>query len=195
MAGIYTRRGDDGSTGLFGGGRVPKNHLRVSACGAVDELNATVGLAVVAVREDVLRERLGLIGHDLFTLGSALATPAPDPVGEDSPTRRSQPATPELPTHRVAEMENWIDDAAQALEPLRDFILPGGSPGAAALHLCRTVCRRAERDVVTLAAGAEVDGDILRYLNRLSDLFFSMAREENAAAGVADVTWRKGDVR
>ncbi len=193
MAGIYTRRGDGGDTGLFGGGRVRKDDLRVSAYGTVDELNATVGSAVLAVQSEVLRERLRLIQHDLFTLGSALATPPPAPSTQEGGQPRPKPVTPHLPTHRVAEMESWIDKADEVLEPLRDFILPGGSPGAAALHICRTVCRRAERDVVTLAAVEEVSPDIIRYLNRLSDLFFSMAREENAGVGVADVTWKKGD--
>lgn len=191
MAGIYTRRGDDGDTGLFGGGRVPKNDPRVSAYGTVDEVNATVGLAVAAVQSRVLRDRLELIQHDLFSLGSALATPPAEPATVDGAQQRPTPVTPELPVHRIPEMEQWIDQAAEALEPLREFILPGGAPGAAALHLCRTVCRRAERDVVALAATEAVPSDIIRYLNRLSDLFFSMAREENAEAGVADVIWKK----
>jgi cob(I)alamin adenosyltransferase len=184
MAGIYTRTGDGGDTGLFGGGRVPKNHPRVIAYGAVDELNAAVGMAVAAVQDAVLRIRLETLQHDLFALGSALATPPPAD-GSKAPT------TPDLPMVRVAEMEDWIDQAEQVLSPLREFILPGGSAGAAALHMCRTVCRRAEREVVALAANQPVDADLVRYLNRLSDLFFSMAREENAGVGVPDVTWRK----
>jgi cob(I)alamin adenosyltransferase len=184
MSNIYTRTGDTGDTSLFGGGRVPKNHRRVEAYGCVDELNAHVGLAVVAVKTELLRGRLETIQHDLFAVGSALATP---PAQEGRP----QPVTPDVPTRRIAAMESWMDGAEDSLEPLREFILPGGSSGAAALHLCRCACRRAERRVVALAATDDVDSDIVRYLNRLSDLFFTMAREENAALGVADVVWKK----
>jgi len=184
MANIYTRTGDGGETSLFGGGRVPKNHQRVAAYGAVDELNAGVGLAVVTVPTDVLRSRLQAIQHDLFAVGSALAT-APAAEG------RTRPTIPDVPMGRVAEMETWMDQAQQALAPLREFVLPGGTPAAAALHLCRTVCRRAEREVVALAATEEVDAGVVQYLNRLSDLLFCMAREANAAAGVSDITWTK----
>jgi cob(I)alamin adenosyltransferase len=186
MTGIYTRSGDGGDTGLFGGGRVSKDHPRVVAYGSVDELNANVGMAVVAVKTAVLRARLESIQHDLFAVGGDLATPVPT-------EGRKRPEIPGIPTERVPEMEAWMDQAQESLPPLREFILPGGSPGAAALHLCRTVCRRAEREVVALAAHEEVDPDIVRYLNRLSDLFFSMAREENAAVGCDDVVWRKHD--
>jgi len=184
MPGIYTRTGDRGETSLFGGRRVPKTHLRVMACGTVDELNSFVGLARTSVEGEALRERLAALQHDLFTLGAVLGTP---PAEEG----RSTPEVPGLPVARIEEMEGWIDEAAERLAPLRDFVLPGGSPGAAALHVCRTVCRRTERVVVALSEDDEVNPAILRYLNRLSDLFFSMAREENADSGSGDVTWQK----
>lgn len=182
---IYTRTGDDGDTSLFGGGRVSKGHLRVEAYGSVDELNSAVGWAVSQVTEDETRTRLETVQHDLFALGAYLAVPPPA-------EGRPRPETPELPVARVEEMERWMDAAAGELPELRSFVLPGGSPGAAALHLARTVCRRAERAVVRLAAGEEVDAGVVRYLNRLSDLLFTMARLENAAAGTGDTAWRKG---
>jgi cob(I)alamin adenosyltransferase len=182
---IYTRTGDAGDTALFGGGRVSKDHHRVSAYGTVDELNASVGVAVATVADAEIRERLGHIQHDLFAVGAALATIPPQ---EDRPRPKG---LPELPMKRVAEMERWIDEADAELAPLRAFILPGGSPGAAALHLARTVCRRAERAVVHLATLEQVDEGIVVYLNRLSDLLFMFARQENHRAGTADVEWRK----
>ncbi|NJD17737.1 MAG: cob(I)yrinic acid a,c-diamide adenosyltransferase, partial [Gemmatimonadetes bacterium] len=136
---IYTRTGDAGDTALFGGGRVSKDHHRVAAYGTVDELNASVGVAVAAVAAAEIRARLGHIQHDLFAVGATLATIPPQ---EDRPRPKG---LPDLPTARVAEMERWIDESDAELAPLRAFILPGGSPGAAALHLARTVCRRAVR--------------------------------------------------
>lgn len=181
---IYTRTGDAGDTALFGGGRVSKDHHRVAAYGTIDELNASVGVAVTAVGDPEIRLRLERIQHDLFALGAILAT-AP---GDDRPRPKG---LPELPLGRVAEMEGWIDAADAELPPLRAFILPGGSSGAAALHLARTVCRRAERGVVHLATLEPVDEGVVRYLNRLSDLLFTLARLENARAGTGDVEWHK----
>ena len=182
---IYTRTGDAGDTALFGGGRVSKDHHRVSAYGAVDELNASVGVAVAAVADAEIRERLGFIQHDLFAVGSLLAV-APREEGRPRPK-----GLPELPRGRVAEMEAWMDAADGELEPLRAFILPGGAPGAAALHLARTVCRRAERAVVHLATVEPVEEGVVMYLNRLSDLPFTFARLENHRVGTRDVAWRK----
>jgi cob(I)alamin adenosyltransferase len=182
---IYTRTGDAGDTALFGGGRVSKDHPRVTAYGTVDELNAGVGVAVAAVADARIRERLSAIQHDLFALGAALATIPPQ---EDRPRPKGLPT---LPTGRVPEMEAWMDAADGELPPLRAFILPGGTPGAAALHLARTVCRRAERAVVHLATLEEVDEGVVVYLNRLSDLLFTFARLENHRAGTPDVEWRK----
>lgn len=183
MSRIYTRTGDEGETGLFGGGRVPKSHLRVRAYGEVDELNAAVGWALARLPEGEgeARERLTVVQADLFALGAHLATP---------PDARSRGHLPALPEDRPAEIEAWIDASEQELQPLRSFILPGGSEGGAALHLARTVCRRAERAVVALARDAEVDSAILVYLNRLSDLLFNLARLVNHRAGEPETPWR-----
>lgn len=180
---IYTKTGDDGDTALFGGGRVPKNHIRVEAYGAVDELNSFVGLAVTAVNDDVQRALL-LIQNDLFSLGANLATPP----GDGS---RPRPDTPDIPTDRLAAMEQWIDEATEQLPELREFVLPGGTEGASALHVCRSVCRRAERAVVALGQEDPLDEGVIPYLNRLSDLFFVWARLENLRGGQADVPWSK----
>jgi cob(I)alamin adenosyltransferase len=183
---IYTKTGDAGTTALLGGGRVRKSHPRVAAYGTVDELNSAVGWAIAASSDAQIRARLSLLQHDLFTLGAELARP---PKAEG----RKRPEVPELPLPRIAEMERWMDEAEGELAPLREFILPGGSPGAAALHLTRTVCRRAEREIVALAESEPIDAEILRYLNRLSDLLFVLARLENARTGTPDVVWRKDD--
>ena len=182
MSRIYTRTGDEGETGLFGGGRVPKHHARVRAYGEVDELNAAIGWALARLPRDQsrLRERLTLVQGDLFALGAHLATPA---------DARSRDHIPPLPEERPSEMEHWIDEAEEELSPLRSFILPGGSDAGAALHLARTVCRRAERAVVALAEAVEIDPAIVVYLNRLSDLLFTLARLANHRAGVPDVPW------
>ena len=182
---IYTRTGDAGETALFGGGRVSKDHPRVAAYGTVDELNASVGVAATAVADEEIRDRLGRIQHDLFAVGAVLATIPPQ---EDRPRPKG---LPDLPMARVAEMEAWMDAADGEIAPLRAFILPGGSAGAASLHSARTVCRRAERAVVHLTTLEQVDEGIVVYLNRLSDLFFTFARLENHRAGTPDVEWRK----
>jgi cob(I)alamin adenosyltransferase len=181
---IYTKTGDDGDTALFGGGRVPKDHRRVEAYGAVDELNSFVGLALTSLidDDDDVRRGLLLIQNDLFALGANLATPG----GDDS---RPRPQTPDVPVARVETMEEWIDRATEQLPELRRFILPGGTEAAAMLHVCRSVCRRAERAVVALGREEPLDQGILPYLNRLSDLLFVWARLENFRAGQADVPW------
>jgi cob(I)alamin adenosyltransferase len=179
---IYTRTGDEGETGLFGGGRVPKSHPRVRAYGEVDELNAVLGWAIARLPESEpqVRGRLTTVQGDLFTLGAHLATP------DGAPARQH---IPQLPVDRPAAFEQWIDEAEEELEPLRSFILPGGSEAGAALHLARTVCRRAERHVVELAAETAIDGAILIYLNRLSDLLFDLARLVNRRAEVPETPW------
>lgn len=179
MARIYTRTGDAGQTGLFGGGRVPKSHRRVAAYGEVDELNAVLGWALLRL-DDENAERLRLIQADLFAIGAHLATP---------PGARAEAHLPPLPADRVSAFERWIDAAEAELEPLRSFILPGGGEAGAALHLARTVCRRAERAVVALAEAEDVDAGILAYLNRLSDLLFVMARLANHRAGRTETPW------
>lgn len=181
---IYTRRGDAGETGLFGGRRVSKDDARVEAYGTVDELNATLGVVVALLAEGRLRTRLTTIQNDLFSIGAHLATPP----AED---RRPKPHLPDLPVDRTAEMEAWIDEADDSLEPLKQFVLPGGTPSAAQLHFARTVCRRAERRIVTLQRLDHVDSDIVPYVNRLSDLLFAWARVENTR-GTGDVFWDQG---
>lgn len=182
---IYTRTGDAGTTGLFGGERVPKSHLRVEAYGTLDELNSLLGWALTQVASADIRDRVALIQHDLFALGSVLATP---PAEEG----RRRPEVPPVPEGRVNEMEGWIDTMTGELEPLRAFILPGGAPGGAALHVARAVARRAERCVVRLGeAGETVEEGVVRYLNRLCDALFVFARLENQRAGSAEVTWQK----
>jgi cob(I)alamin adenosyltransferase len=183
MSRIYTRTGDSGDTGLFGGGRVAKSHLRVAAYGEVDELNAVLGWVITRIDDEATREGLLTVQRDLFTLGAHLATPA---------DARSRGHLPELPRTRPAEFESWIDQLDSELGALKAFILPGGSEGAAALHVARTVCRRAERAVVALAGEDDVDGEIVIYLNRLSDLLFELARAANHAAGVPDTPWHAG---
>ena len=185
---IYTRTGDEGKTGLFGGGRVSKSHSRVSAYGAVDELNAALGVAVSSLTDEEICRYLGKIQQDLFSLGASLATPGAD--SDSAPVK-----TPPLPLPRVGEMEKWIDSATAETPDLKSFILPGGTGGAAALHLSRTVCRRAERAVVRLGLEESVDPGVVRYLNRLSDLLFSLARLENHRSGLPDVLWQKGEGR
>ncbi len=181
---IYTRTGDDGGTALFGGGRVRKHDDRVEAYGSVDELNSVLGWALAQLGDESLRERLGVVQHDLFTIGSQLATPPAE-------GNRVRPEVPLLPLERVGAMERWMDEAEEELPPLRAFVLPGGDPGAAALHVARTVCRRAERAVVRLAEDQPVDADIVTYLNRLSDLLFVCARLVNHRTGTGDVEWQK----
>ncbi|MEM7416090.1 MAG: cob(I)yrinic acid a,c-diamide adenosyltransferase [Gemmatimonadota bacterium] len=182
---IYTRTGDAGETGLFGGGRVPKDHIRVRAYGAVDELNAVVGWVVTQLPDgSETADRLRLLQHDLFTLGADLATPPPA-------DGRKRPQTPGLPVDRITEMESWMDQADESLPALKAFVLPGGSRGGAALHMARTVCRRAEREVVSLAHVDDVDPNVIMWLNRCSDLFFTLARLENAQSGAGDVEWEK----
>ncbi|HJS47910.1 MAG TPA: cob(I)yrinic acid a,c-diamide adenosyltransferase [Gemmatimonadales bacterium] len=179
---IYTRTGDGGDTGLFGGGRVPKHHPRVAAYGDVDELNSAIGVARAAPPPDLADPLLESIQRDLFALGGHLATPDPGKV-------RRALAKADLSAGRVEELERAIDAADAELPALRAFVLPAGAPKAAALHLARTVCRRAERSVVGLAAAEEVPALFLTYLNRLSDLLFALARLANHRDGRGDVPW------
>lgn len=179
---IYTKTGDRGETGLFGGGRVPKDDPRVAAYGDVDELNSAIGVVRAAEPSDFYDLLLESIQRDLFSIGGHLATPDPDRVA-----RALEKAS--LSTDRIAEFETVIDGADEELPPLRAFVLPAGAPKAAALHLARTVCRRAERSVVHLAHQAEVPPAFIVYLNRLSDLLFTLARLANHRAGTGDVTW------
>jgi cob(I)alamin adenosyltransferase len=179
---IYTKTGDEGQTGLFGGGRVSKDNPRVSAYGDVDELNAVIGWTLTQLDDEEVAARLRTIQTDLFALGAHLATAVLE--------KNHKPKLPGLPSERVSQMEAWIDAAEAELPELKSFILPGGSSGGAALHVSRTVCRRAERSVVTLAALEQVDPFVVVYLNRLSDLLFDMARLVNQRAGEAETKWQ-----
>jgi cob(I)alamin adenosyltransferase len=179
---IYTRTGDEGTTGLFGGGRVPKDHPRVVAYGEVDELNAAIGLARATPPTQLADGLLETVQRDLFALGGHLATPDPAKVA-----KALERAT--LSEERIREFERAIDAADTELAPLRAFVLPAGTPKAAALHLARTICRRAERSVVRLAREDQVPPLFVTYLNRLSDLLFTLARLANHRGGAGDVTW------
>lgn len=177
---IYTKTGDDGETGLFGGARVPKDHARVEAYGAVDEANAVIGTAIAQLDDPELGEALTRIQSDLFTVGAVLAT---------DPASTSAKAITQVAEEDVVRLEGWIDAFEATLPALKSFILPGGSGAAAALHHARTVVRRAERRVTGVIREGEIDPSTLRYLNRLSDLLFVMARVANRRAGVADTPW------
>ena len=179
---IYTKTGDTGDTGLFGGGRVPKDHVRVAAYGDVDELNSVIGLARATAPVEFEDALLEAIQRDLFSIGGHLATPDPDKV-------RKALEKASLSGDRVAEFERVIDAADRELPPLTAFVLPAGTPKAATLHVARTVCRRAERQVVHLARQDTVPELFIVYLNRLSDLLFTLARLANHRAGTGDVTW------
>jgi cob(I)alamin adenosyltransferase len=179
---IYTKTGDDGTTGLYGGGRVRKDHARVEAYGAVDELNAAIGLARAEMLPASIDEHLARIQNELFDLGAELATPQPAARG-----------VAVVGEHEIKSLEATIDQFDPQLAPLKTFILPAGTRAASALHLARTICRRAERRVITLAADSEqsVSPQVIIYLNRLSDLLFVLARTTSATAGHADVEWKK----
>lgn len=183
---IYTRTGDSGETGLVGGSRVPKDGARIEAVGAVDELNAHLGAARASLDDGELDALLARVQNELFDLGAELATPPSRPARGV----RSQP--PRVTAELVAALEADVDRLEADLQPLRQFILPGGTLGASALHVARAVCRRAERRVVTLARVEQTSTEAVRYLNRLSDLLFVMARTANARRGVSDVTWTAG---
>ena len=177
---IYTRTGDAGETALFDGSRVSKADARVDAYGHVDELNAVLGQVRSTGVDPALDAWLEQLQRDLFALGALLADPA------SRIASRVTKAT--LGPDDTARLERWIDEAEAELPALRRFVLPGGGPAAAALHLARTVCRRAERHIVGLGPDA-VDADLLAYVNRLSDLLFVLARLANARAGVPDREW------
>lgn len=190
---LYTRTGDDGTTGLFGGDRVSKNHPRVEAYGTVDELNAAVGFATAAYASapahgcENLDRMLAILTHlqsRLFDIGADLATP------EDSRHKDKSVAISDL---AVTEIEGWIDEVDEVNAEMTAFVLPGGSELAARLHLARTICRRAERCVIQLSSsGNDINPLTIVYLNRLSDLLFAMSRRANAELGIEDVKWEKG---
>ena len=174
---LYTKQGDRGLTQLLNGQRVAKSDGRVAAYGQVDELNATIGWAICACEDTTLIERLRRIQDRLFVLGAQLADP-----GQNT-------SRPMIVAEDIAQLEGWIDQACSATTELKSFVLPGGSEAAARLHLARTVCRRAEREIVSLC-GTESENDVpLIYVNRLSDLLFAWARWVNAEQNVQDIEW------
>jgi cob(I)alamin adenosyltransferase len=182
---IYTRSGDAGETSLFGGGRVPKDHPRVEAYGAVDELNSALGVAVSLLRRRRVARALEEIQNELFNIGSELASE----TGGKAATVGRLFTDAEA---KIATLESLTDKYDARLPPLTTFILPSGTQAGAMLHLCRTVCRRAERAAVRLAREEPVNPEVTRYLNRLSDLLFVLARYVNKAAGRPETEWRKG---
>ncbi|MFQ5768762.1 MAG: cob(I)yrinic acid a,c-diamide adenosyltransferase [Acidobacteriota bacterium] len=177
---VYTRTGDDGTTALGGGQRVPKDSLRVGAVGTVDELNAQIGQAAAAGISPDLGDVLASLQNDLFHLGADLCVREED---------RHRQEGPRIEARHVQALEDLMDRLTASLSPLDNFVLPGGAPAAAGLHLARTVCRRAERDVLALSRQEEIGPYVLKYLNRLSDALFVMARFENREKSLPDVTW------
>ena len=165
---IYTGTGDKGETGLFGGERVLKSDIRVEAYGCIDELNAFIGLAIVEVEDKDVKKNLSVIQNYLFTIGSDLATPDTE--------KNKKLNIPRTPESFYLEMEKLIDKYSEELDELKYFILPGGSKPAAMMHVCRTICRKAERAVVELNSTVNIGTNIVMFLNRLSDLFFVLAR-------------------
>ncbi len=181
---LYTRQGDDGTTRLGAGAEVRKDSLRVEAYGTVDELNACVGQALSAGLCDRLTSELRALQNTLFDLGADLATPAAD---------EPEFHVPRIEARHVRALERLIDELTEAVGPLENFILPGGAPGAAALHIARTVCRRAERRILTLGREEDIGDQIVPFINRLSDALFVMSRFENLKAGVAEPLWEPGE--
>ena len=173
---IYTRTGDDGSTGLGDGSRTSKDHARVEAYGTVDELNSALGLLLTETLPPEICDALATIQHELFDLGGELCIPGRVAIRDDQVTR----------------LETTLDALNADLAPLKEFILPGGTRSAALAHLARTICRRAERRIVTLARHDNVNPLSVHYVNRLSDLLFVMARYLNVAAGARETLWQPG---
>lgn len=197
---IYTKTGDTGQTSLFGGQRITKSHQRIGAYGSIDELNAHIGniralltsltapssAETPSLTDTAIDNALHRIQEELLTIGSHLATPY-------NPTEGAPSTLPPLRSTSVEALEQWIDQLESTLTPLRKFILPGGNTAAAATHIARTVCRRAERHVVQLHHNEAVDPTILKYLNRLSDALFVLARVLNTQTGTPETEWRSAD--
>ena len=177
---IYTGAGDKGKTRLFGGEEVEKDHLRLQVYGTLDELNSFIGLVIADGPTIETREKLIRIQNDIFRISALLATPDP----------KKYSMKPAVLQTDIQRLETWIDQIQDGLEPLKNFILPGGCRISANLHVARTVCRRAERHLATLIREIASQGEIMIYLNRLSDLLFVLARWENKAAGKTDIIWQ-----
>ena len=180
---ICTKTGDKGETGLFGGERVSKNSFRIEAYGTIDELNAFIGLAIIEVSDKSVKVLLQKIQNWLFSIGADLATP-----DNERPKKLNVFRTTE---EYYLYIEKEIDKYESKLDELRNFILPGGTKGAALLHICRTITRRAERMVVALNSTVKIGNNIIIFLNRLSDLFFVLARFDNAVTGTPDIEWKQ----
>lgn len=179
---IYTKSGDKGETGLFGGERVSKDSPRINAYGTVDELNSFIGLALTEVKDEEVKVLLKRIQNLLFTIGSDLATPDTE--------KNKKFNIPRINAEHIEELEREIDKFDSRLEELRNFILPGGCKSATLLHVCRTICRRAERKAIRLNNEVKINSDIIIFLNRLSDLFFVLSRYENKISGTEDIKWQ-----
>lgn len=182
---LYTRTGDSGQTALFGGKRVAKDHPRVAAYGAIDELNSLLGAAASFLRQRKLISEIETVQNELFNIGAELSS--------DRPVRRGkqQPGVFQLDHARVRWLEALIDEYDAKVPPLRTFILPSGSTSGAMLHVARAVCRRAERELVTLSRTEKLNPEVLAYMNRLCDLLFALARYANKAARRRETPWRK----
>lgn len=179
---LYTRTGDQGQTSLVGGQRVSKTCARLESYGTIDELNSFLGLLISHLTDEEDRTYLQHIQSELFVVGSYLATDV-----ATTPLRAQSVMTAD----RVEALEQKIDEVDEALPPLRLFVLPGGSQTASLCHVCRTICRRAERRILALAEETEIDPLVIAYVNRLSDLFFALARKQNVVSGCDEVIWRK----
>lgn len=179
---IYTKTGDSGETGLYGGQRVPKDNRRVETYGTVDELNAVLGLAATQIADSEILSILLRLQNELFEVGADIATPL-----------ERTDRIPRVRQDQIELLEAEIDRFEEELEPLTNFILQGGTPGASYLHVARAVCRRAERHLVTLEREETLNPEVLQYLNRLSDHLFVVARLTNHRAGVADIKWTRPD--
>lgn len=178
---IYTKTGDRGETSLFGGQRVSKDHLRIASYGTVDELNSILGLAASFLQEGDLKSLIYQLQNELFNVGADLATPYEKTSGEIIRIKQAD----------IQRVEELIDKWDDKVSPLKNFVLPGGSTASSYLHFARTVCRRAEREVVKLAREVVIGNEVVIYLNRLSDLLFVLARYANVESGTKDVDWQK----
>ncbi len=186
---IYTKTGDKGQTALYGGTRVSKASARVESYGTIDELNAFLGAAKCEIQDEIVLTQLKKIQFDLFTLGSESATPTDKLMLANGKSR----LTLLISEQEIAELETWMDAYETQLEPLQYFILPGGGKAATALHICRTVCRRAERSLVFLNESEEVRPELLKYLNRLSDYFFVLARFVSKTQNEPEEYWNPNE--
>lgn len=178
---IYTKTGDKGQTSLFGGERVGKNNIRIKAYGSLDELNSFIGLTIVKVKSEKIKEVLFNLQNKLFIVGSDLATPSTE--------KNKKLNIQRTPAEFISEVEILIDELSSNLEDLKNFILPGGSEGAALLHICRTIARRAEREIVELKQSEQITENIIIFTNRISDLFFVLSRYENKHSNIPDIKW------